>query len=292
MGMYIHEAAERSGTTKKAIEYYCTKGLVSPQLSEGGYRIFSEEDAACLKKISLLRSLGVSVEEIRELLSGNDEVFRRIIGKQETALLRQKEQHDLLKELAASGDWDTVRVKAVAAETRQSVTDRLTAAFPGFWGQFLSLHFGRFLQEPVRTEEQEDALREIFEFLDGVRLEVPEEMKTMFEELDSEAIRQVLRETDTALSAAVEDPETWMKDHQEIIDQYLAFQKTDEYRNSPGARLKELLTQFNQEQGYNRVFIPAMRRLSPAYDAWIVMLQKADQVFSERYPGRPGTPDA
>ena len=290
--MYIHEAAERSGTTKKAIEYYCTKGLVSPQLSESGYRIFSEEDADCLKKIALLRSLGVSVEEIRDLLSGNDEGFRRIIGKQETALLRQKEQHDLLKELAASGDWDTVRLKAAAAETRQSVTDRLTAAFPGFWGQFLSLHLGRFLQEPVRTEEQEDALREIFEFLDGVRLEVPEEMKTMFEEMDSEAVRQVLRETDTALSAAVEDPETWMKDHQEIIDQYLAFQKTDEYRNSPGARLKELLTQFNQEQGYNRVFIPAMRRLSPAYDAWIVMLQKADQVFSDRYPGGPGTSEA
>ena len=290
--MYIHEAAERSGTTKKAIEYYCTKGLVSPQLSESGYRIFSEEDADCLKKISLLRSLGVSVEEIRELLSGNDEGFQKIIEKQETAILRKKEQHDLLKELAASGDWDTVRLKAAAAETRQSVTDRLTAAFPGFWGQFLSLHLGRFLQEPVRTEEQEDALREIFEFLDGVRLEVPEEMKTMFEEMDSEAVRQVLRETDTALSAAVEDPETWMKDHQEIIDQYLAFQKTDEYRNSPGARLKELLTQFNQEQGYNRVFIPAMRRLSPAYDAWIVMLQKADQVFSDRYPGGPGTPDA
>ena len=130
-------------------------------------------------------------------------------------------------------------------------------------------------------------MREIFEFLDGVRFDIPEEMKTLFDEMDSEAVRQVLRETDTALSAAVEDPETWMKDHQEIIDQYLAFQKTDEYRNSPGA-----LTQFNQEQGYNRVFIPAMRRLSPAYDAWIVMLQKADQVFSDRYPGGPGTPDA
>ena len=203
-----------------------------------------------------------------------------------------KEQHDLLKELAASGDWDTVRVKAAAAETRQSVTDRLTTAFPGFWGQFLSLHFGRFLQEPVRTKEQEDALREIFEFLDGVRFDIPEEMKTLFDEMDSDAGRQVLSETDAALSAAVEDPETWMKNHQEIIDQYLAFQKTDEYRNSLGARLKELLTQFNQEQGYNSVFIPAMQRLSPAYDAWIVMLQKADQVFSERYPGRPGTPDA
>lgn len=31
--MYIHEAAELSETTKKAIEYYCQKGLLSPQTS-------------------------------------------------------------------------------------------------------------------------------------------------------------------------------------------------------------------------------------------------------------------
>ena len=70
--MFIQEAAKLSKTTKKAIEYYCLKGLLNPQFKENGYRDFTEEDVICLKKISLLRTLGVSVEEIRELLNGND----------------------------------------------------------------------------------------------------------------------------------------------------------------------------------------------------------------------------
>ena len=78
--MYIQEAAKLSGTTKKAIEYYCLKGLLNPQSTENGYRDFTDEDVVCLKKISLLRTLGVPVEEIRELLSKNDStVFQRII---------------------------------------------------------------------------------------------------------------------------------------------------------------------------------------------------------------------
>lgn len=53
--------------------------------------------------------------------------------------------------------------------------------------------------------------------------------------------------------------------------------------NSDGAKLKEVLKRFNQEQGYNSVFIPAMRKLSPAYDEYVLKLQKADQAFSQRY---------
>ncbi len=81
--MYIHEASELSGATKKAIEYYCTKGLLDPQVSANGYRDFSEEDVIALKKISLLRSLGASVEEIRALIKGNDgHALQKIIEKQ------------------------------------------------------------------------------------------------------------------------------------------------------------------------------------------------------------------
>ena len=74
-----------------------------------------------------------------------------------------------------------------------------------------------------------------------------------------------------------------MVNHKEIIEQYLKFQDTEEYRNSEGAKLKEVLKRFNQEQGYNSVFIPAMRKLSPAYDEYVLKLQKADQAFSQRY---------
>ena len=282
--MYIHEAAERSGTTKKAIEYYCMKGLLSPRVSENGYKDFSEEDVACLKKISLLRNLGVSVEDIRELLSGKDDTaLRRTIEKQETILRRRKEQNEMLKELEASQDWDAVYLKAAAAESRQSVTDRLTAAFPGFWGKYLALHFGQFLQEPVRTGDQEKALREVCDYLDSVQLEVPEELKDCMDEMDTDIGRQAADQADAALSEAAEDPEGWLKNNREIIDQYLEFQKTAEYRNSPGAKLKELIREFNEEQGYNSVFIPAMRRLSPAYDEYLAKLEKADRIFMQQF---------
>ena len=56
--MYINEASKKSGTTKKAIEYYCQKGLLDPAVSDKGYRIFSDEDVEKLKKISLLRFPG------------------------------------------------------------------------------------------------------------------------------------------------------------------------------------------------------------------------------------------
>lgn len=54
MVVYINEAAKLSGITKKAIKYYCQKGLLDPALSDKGYRIFSAEDVEELKKISLL----------------------------------------------------------------------------------------------------------------------------------------------------------------------------------------------------------------------------------------------
>ena len=282
--MFIQEAAKLSGTTKKAIEYYCVKGLLNPQIKENGYRDFTEEDVICLKKISLLRTLGVSVEEIRELLNGNDNtVFQRIIEEQETVLQRRKEQNELLKELAASRDWNAVQLKADAAESRQSVTERLMRAFPGFWGKYLSLHFGRFLKAPVQTKEQENALHKICEYLDGVEFEIPEDLESEFDEINSDTGHMVQRKADEALAEAVKDPEVWLKNNKEIIDQYIEFQKTDACRNAAGFRLMELLREFSQDKGYNAVFIPAMRRLSPTYDEYMIKLQKADQIFSHQY---------
>ena len=280
--MYIHEAAKLSGTTKKAIEYYCQKGLLNPQSSENGYRDFSEEDVELLKKISLLRSLGISVEEIRELLKENDSaVFQRIIQERENELQRRIEQNKLLKELADSMDWEAVHLKALASESRQSVTDRLIKAFPGFWGKYLSLHFGQFLQSPAETREQENAYLEICEYLDNVQFEIPEELEQYLDEIDTEAGQKAFDAGAAALSEAVNDPENWLADNKEIIDQYLEFTKSPEYLNSPGFRFMEFIKEFNQQQGYNSIFIPAMRRLSPAYDSYMTKLQKADQIFQQ-----------
>lgn len=66
--MLINEVSKITGLTKKAIEYYAERKLISPSNLENGYRDFCESQVEQLKKISVLRKLGISTEEIKTLL--------------------------------------------------------------------------------------------------------------------------------------------------------------------------------------------------------------------------------
>ncbi|WP_297378185.1 MerR family transcriptional regulator, partial [uncultured Helcococcus sp.] len=58
--MLRSEIQKETGLTRKAIEYYEDKGLISPQKSENGYRDYSIKDLEILKKVSIFRKLGMS----------------------------------------------------------------------------------------------------------------------------------------------------------------------------------------------------------------------------------------
>lgn len=67
--MNIGTIAERSGIPPKTIRYYEDIGLIHPaERRANGYRTYSAVDARELKFIQRARSLGFSVEEVRELL--------------------------------------------------------------------------------------------------------------------------------------------------------------------------------------------------------------------------------
>jgi len=67
----INEVEAQVGITKKNIRFYEEKGLLSPRRnSENGYREYGEEEVAALKRIKLLRKLGLPLEEIRQMQSG------------------------------------------------------------------------------------------------------------------------------------------------------------------------------------------------------------------------------
>ena len=67
--MNIGAVAERCGIPAKTIRYYEDIGLIRPaERRENGYRTYSPVDARELKFIQRARSLGFSVEEVRELL--------------------------------------------------------------------------------------------------------------------------------------------------------------------------------------------------------------------------------
>ncbi len=81
------EMAKLCGITVRAVQYYDGRGILSPSaLSEGGRRLYSDDDLKRLKIICFLRELGLSIDAIGKLLSEEDP------GSVIYLLLRQQEQ--------------------------------------------------------------------------------------------------------------------------------------------------------------------------------------------------------
>ena len=73
--MKINEVEALVGITKKNIRFYEAEGLLAPRRnSENGYRDYGEGDVETLRRIKLLRKLGVPLEEIRQMQGGTHTV--------------------------------------------------------------------------------------------------------------------------------------------------------------------------------------------------------------------------
>ena len=89
--MTIKEIEEKSGMLRANIRFYESEGFLNPEREKNGYRNYSEEDLQLLRKIKLLRSLHISLEEIKAMHQGEQELGEALEVHIETLAKQQEE---------------------------------------------------------------------------------------------------------------------------------------------------------------------------------------------------------
>ncbi len=100
------ELAKLCGVTVRTVQYYDTRGILIPsELSEGGRRLYSEDDLKRMKIICFLRELDLPIDAISQILKEEhpEKVISLLIEQQEKALLDEisdkEDKLDKLREL-------------------------------------------------------------------------------------------------------------------------------------------------------------------------------------------------
>lgn len=88
------EIARLCGVTVRTVQYYDGRGILSPSaLTEGGRRLYSEDDLKKMKAICFLRELDISIKAIGQLFSEKEpeKVIDLLLQQQQKALRQEVE---------------------------------------------------------------------------------------------------------------------------------------------------------------------------------------------------------
>lgn len=79
--MTIREIQTRTGLDRATVYYYEREGLISPARQANGYRDYSGADLTALRRIRLLRQLGLSLEQLRAVQAGAEALPDVLAGR-------------------------------------------------------------------------------------------------------------------------------------------------------------------------------------------------------------------
>ena len=146
--MTIKDMEERTGMGRTNIRFYESEGLISPKRRENGYREYSEEDAAVLRKGKLLRLMEVPLEEVRTMCAGEKElaqVLEEHLAALEARQDRQERVKLLTEQMLRQGtDFGNMEPQAYLEllesgedNLKQDVENRLNLPWRRYWARTL-----------------------------------------------------------------------------------------------------------------------------------------------------------
>jgi DNA-binding transcriptional MerR regulator len=143
------ETARRLGVTVKALRVYEARGLLQPQRTQAGWRVYGGAELARLHQILVLKGLGLSLTQVAALLAGKMARMDAVLDLQAATLRRRRDQIDealtlLTKARARLRDGGNLSLDDLTQLTKETLmTEPLTqeeyrAAFDPLWRKHLS----------------------------------------------------------------------------------------------------------------------------------------------------------
>lgn len=277
--MLRNEIQEKTGLTRKAIEYYEEKGLIQPLKLANGYRDYREEDLEKLNRISLFRKLGLSIAEIKECLSSKGSSLSSILRRKEHQLEIEQKRKEVIELILNKENQNVIDDKIALIELEESIYEKLLNAFPGYFGQLIFSAYQPFLTETLDPKGQA-AYQEFVAYLDRLpAFRLSKEEQAYIEKVSTTYDMKLLKDVNASKIEAIENSEYWLKENKEIIAQYQDYKKSDAYQNSPMKTIQDKLQSYMVDNKYYDTAIPLIRKFSKSYDDYYQKLLLANDQY-------------
>ena len=277
--MLRSEIQNKTGLTRKAIEYYEDKGLINPHRLENGYKDYTEKDLDILVKVSILRKLGVSLSEIKQCVLYNSSTLSSVLRMKEHQLEVDERRKNILELIVKGEKQELIDEYIAMIETEESIYNRLERVFPGYFGQLFFAAYLPFMNEPL-TKDGEEAFIKYVSYLDNLpTFELSEDEKKFIDEISSNFDMSILKKVNEDKISTVENIEDWLEKNKDSILQYESYKNSEQYQNSLLRDIQEKLRKYMIDNNYYQVAIPLIRKFSKSYNMYYEKMIKANERF-------------
>ena len=277
--MLRSEIQNKTGLTRKAIEYYEDKGLINPHRLENGYKDYTEKDLDILVKVSILRKLGVSLSEIKQCVLYNSSTLSSVLRMKEHQLEVDERRKNILELIVKGEKQELIDEYIAMIETEESIYNRLERVFPGYFGQLFFAAYLPFMNEPL-TKDGEEAFIKYVSYLDNLpTFELREDEKKFIDEISSNFDMSILKKVNEDKISTVENIEDWLEKNKDSILQYESYKNSEQYQNSLLRDIQEKLRKYMIDNNYYQVAIPLIRKFSKSYNMYYEKMIKANERF-------------